>query len=285
MKGAFKMTVQTKTLNNNIEMPELGYGVFRVEQGQELVEAVKTAIKKGYRSIDTAAIYGNEESVGQGVNQAIEEGLVTREELFITSKVWNDGLSYDETIQAYETSLSKLGLDYLDLYLIHWPGDNKYQEPWKALETLYKEKRVRAIGVSNFQVNHLEDLRKNFEITPVINQIEFHPRLTQEEVRTYCKEHNIQVEAWSPLMAGELLDNETIAGIAEKYNKSVAQVILRWDLQHNVITIPKSMNEKRIEANIDLFDFELTSEEMKQLDALNDNARSGPHPDEFDFKM
>ncbi|PFG12163.1 aldo/keto reductase [Bacillus sp. es.036] len=279
------MTVQMKTLNNNIEMPELGYGVFRVEQGQELVEAVKTAIKKGYRSIDTAAIYGNEESVGQGVNQAIEEGLVTREELFITSKVWNDGLSYDETIQAYETSLSKLGLDYLDLYLIHWPGDNKYQEPWKALETLYKEKRVRAIGVSNFQVNHLEDLRKNFEITPVINQIEFHPRLTQEEVRTYCKEHNIQVEAWSPLMAGELLDNETIAGIAEKYNKSVAQVILRWDLQHNVITIPKSMNEKRIEANIDLFDFELTSEEMKQLDGLNDNARSGPHPDEFDFKM
>lgn len=279
------MTVQTKTLNNNIEMPELGYGVFRVEQGQELVEAVKTAIKKGYRSIDTAAIYGNEESVGQGVNQAIEEGLVTRDDLFITSKVWNDGLSYDETIQAYETSLSKLGLDYLDLYLIHWPGDNKYQEPWKALETLYKEKRVRAIGVSNFQVNHLEDLRKNFEITPVINQIEFHPRLTQEEVRTYCKEHNIQVEAWSPLMAGELLDNETIAGIAEKYNKSVAQVILRWDLQHNVITIPKSMNEKRIEANIDLFDFELTSEEMKQLDGLNDNARSGPHPDEFDFKM
>ena len=279
------MTVQTKTLNNNIEMPELGYGVFRVEQGQELVEAVKTAIKKGYRSIDTAAIYGNEESVGQGVNQAMEEGLVTRDELFITSKVWNDGLSYDETIQAYETSLSKLGLDYLDLYLIHWPGDNKYQEPWKALETLYKEKRVRAIGVSNFQVNHLEDLRKNFEITPVINQIEFHPRLTQEEVRMYCKEHNIQVEAWSPLMAGELLDNETIAGIAEKYNKSVAQVILRWDLQHNVITIPKSMNEKRIEANINLFDFELTSEEMKQLDALNDNARSGPHPDEFDFKM
>ncbi|MCA0993760.1 aldo/keto reductase [Guptibacillus hwajinpoensis] len=279
------MTVQTKTLNNNIEMPELGYGVFRVEQGQELVEAVKTAIKKGYRSIDTAAIYGNEESVGQGVNEAIKEGLVTREELFITSKVWNDGLTYDETIEAYETSLSKLGLDYLDLYLIHWPGDNKYQEPWKALETLYKEKRVRAIGVSNFQVNHLEDLCKNFEITPVINQIEFHPRLTQEEVRTYCEEHNIQVEAWSPLMAGELLDNETIAGIAEKYNKSVAQVILRWDLQHNVITIPKSMNDKRIEANIDLFDFELTSEEMKQLDALNDNARSGPHPDEFDFKM
>ncbi len=279
------MSVQTKTLNNNIEMPELGYGVFRVEEGQELVEAVKTAIKKGYRSIDTAAIYGNEESVGRGVNQAIEEGLVTRDELFITSKVWNDGLSYDETIQAYDTSLSKLGLEYLDLYLIHWPGDNKYQEPWKALEALYKEKRVRSIGVSNFQVNHLEDLRKNFEVTPVINQIEFHPRLTQLEVRTYCEEHNIQVEAWSPLMAGELLNNETISGIAEKYNKSVAQVILRWDLQHNVITIPKSMNEKRIEANIDLFDFELTSEEMKQLDALNDNARSGPHPDEFDFKM
>ncbi|MGB8002227.1 MAG: aldo/keto reductase [Anaerobacillus sp.] len=279
------MTVETKTLNNNIEMPALGYGVFRVDEGPELVEAVKTAIKKGYRSIDTAAIYGNEESVGRGVKEAIDEGLVTRDELFITSKVWNAGLSYDETIQAYETSLSKLGLEYLDLYLIHWPGDNKYQEPWKALETLYKEKRVRAIGVSNFQVNHLEDLRENFEITPVINQIEFHPRLTQEEVRTYCKHHNIQVEAWSPLMAGELLGNETIAGIAEKHNKSVAQVILRYDVQHNVITIPKSMNEKRIEANIEIFDFELTSEEMKQLDLLNDNARSGPHPDEFDFKM
>ncbi|KMM36467.1 aldo/keto reductase [Guptibacillus hwajinpoensis] len=279
------MTFQTKTLNNNIEMPELGYGVFRVDEGPELVGAVKTAIKKGYRSIDTAAIYGNEESVGQGVKEAIEEGLVTRDELFITSKVWNAGLSYDETIQAYETSLSKLGLEYLDLYLIHWPGDNKYQEPWKALETLYKEKRVRSIGVSNFHVKHLEDLRNNFEVTPVINQIEFHPRLTQEEVRTYCEQHNIQVEAWSPLMAGELLDNETISSIAEKHNKSVAQVILRWDLQHNVITIPKSMNEKRIEANIDLFDFELTSEEMKQLDALNDNARSGPNPDEFDFKM
>lgn len=277
------MTFQTKTLNNTIEMPELGYGVFRVDEGPELVEAVKTAIKKGYRSIDTAAIYGNEESVGQGVKEAIEEGLVTRDELFITSKVWNAGLSYDETIQAYETSLSKLGLDYLDLYLIHWPGDNKYQEPWKALETLYKEKRVRSIGVSNFHVNHLEDLRNNFEVTPVINQIEFHPRLTQEEVRTYCEQHNIQVEAWSPLMAGELLNNETISGIADKYNKSVAQVILRWDLQHNVITIPKSMNEKRIEANINLFDFELTSEEMKQIDALNDNARSGPNPDEFDF--
>ncbi|MDQ0482126.1 aldo/keto reductase [Guptibacillus hwajinpoensis] len=279
------MTFQTKTLNNNIEMPELGYGVFRVDEGPELVGAVKTAIKKGYRSIDTAAIYGNEESVGQGVKEAIEEGLVTRDELFITSKVWNAGLSYDETIQAYETSLSKLGLEYLDLYLIHWPGDNKYQEPWKALETLYKEKRVRSIGVSNFHVKHLEDLRNNFEVTPVINQIEFHPRLTQEEVRTYCEQHNIQVEAWSPLMAGDLLDNETISSIAEKHNKSVAQVILRWDLQHNVITIPKSMNEKRIEANIDLFDFELTSEEMKQLDALNDNARSGPNPDEFDFKM
>ncbi|MDP4553035.1 aldo/keto reductase [Alkalihalobacillus macyae] len=279
------MTFQTKTLNNTIEMPELGYGVFRVDEGPELVGAVKTAIKKGYRSIDTAAIYGNEESVGQGVKEAIEEGLVTRDELFITSKVWNAGLSYDETIQAYETSLSKLGLEYLDLYLIHWPGDNKYQEPWKALETLYKEKRVRSIGVSNFHVKHLEDLRNNFEVTPVVNQIEFHPRLTQEEVRTYCEQHNIQVEAWSPLMAGELLDNETISSIAEKHNKSVAQVILRWDLQHNVITIPKSMNEKRIEANIDLFDFELTSEEMKQLDALNNNARSGPNPDEFDFKM
>jgi methylglyoxal/glyoxal reductase len=282
-KESIGMNVKSITLNNNIKMPELGYGVFRVDDGPKLARAVQSAIKMGYRSIDTAAIYGNEESVGKGINEAIEAGLVTREELFVTSKVWNDGLSYDETIAAYEESLRKMGLDYLDLYLIHWPGKDKYMESWKALESLYKDGRIKAIGVSNFQVHHLEHLLEGAEITPVINQIEFHPKLIQTEVRDFCRKHNIQVEAWSPLMNAELLSNETIKGIAQSHGKSPAQVILRWDLQHGVITIPKSMTESRIQENISIYDFELTSEQMEQLDALNEDFRSGPDPDEFDF--
>ncbi|MEK4761152.1 aldo/keto reductase [Viridibacillus sp. FSL E2-0187] len=277
------MNLQTTTLNNGIKMPVLGYGVFRVENGAELAEAVKTAIKKGYRSIDTAQIYGNEEMVGQGIKEAIAEGLVTREELFITSKVWNAGLNYEAALAAYDDSLSKMGLDYLDLYLIHWPGHDQYLDAYKALETIYKEGRVRSIGVSNFQVHHLENLLKETEIKPVINQIEFHPRLTQQEVRNYCTEHDIQVEAWSPLMNGELLKDETIQSIAAKHNKTAAQIVLKWDLQHQVVTIPKTMTESRMEENINVFDFELTTEEMAQIDALNENFRCGPNPDEFNF--
>jgi len=277
------MNLQTTTLNNGIKMPVLGYGVFRVENGAELAEAVKTAIKKGYRSIDTAQIYGNEEMVGQGIKEAIAEGLVTREELFITSKVWNAGLNYEAALAAYDDSLAKMGLDYLDLYLIHWPGHDQYLDAYKALETIYKEGRVRSIGVSNFQVHHLENLLKETEIKPVINQIEFHPRLTQQEVRNYCAEHDIQVEAWSPLMNGELLKDETLQSIAAKHNKTAAQIVLKWDLQHQVVTIPKTMTESRMEENINVFDFELTTEEMAQIDALNENFRCGPNPDEFNF--
>ena len=277
------MTIKSITLNNDIEMPEVGYGVFRVEDGPALEQAVQTAIKIGYRSIDTAAIYENEAAVGKGIKSAIEAGLVTREELFVTSKVWNNGLTYDETIAAYEESLEKMGLDYLDLYLIHWPGNDKYMEPWKALESLYKDGRVKSIGVSNFQVNHLVRLLSEADIKPVINQIEFHPKLTQSEVRAFCEKHDIHVEAWSPLMNAELLNNETIKGIADDHNKSAAQVILRWDLQHGVITIPKSMTESRILENIQLYDFTLSEEEMNRLDELNENLRSGPDPDEFNF--
>ncbi|KUP03927.1 glyoxal reductase [Bacillus coahuilensis p1.1.43] len=275
--------VQALTLNNGIEMPEIGYGVFRVEEGSALEDAIVTAIKLGYRSIDTAAIYGNEASVGNGIKKAIEQGLVTREELYVTSKVWNDGLTFDETIAAYEESLEKMGLEYLDLYLIHWPGDNKYLEPWRALESLYKEKRVKSIGVSNFQVHHLEDLRENAEITPVVNQIELHPKLIQEEVRAYCQEHNILVEAWSPLMNAELLSDETVGKIASTHGKSAAQVILRWDLQQGIITIPKSMTPSRMEENISIYDFTLSEEELAQLNALHEGRRIGPNPDEFDF--
>ncbi|UOQ83416.1 aldo/keto reductase [Gracilibacillus salinarum] len=277
------MTV--KMLNNGVEMPEIGYGVFRVEEGEALEDAVKTAIKSGYRSIDTASIYGNERSVGKGIQQAIAEGIVTREELFVTSKVWNDGLSYQDTIAAYEESLAKMGLAYLDLYLIHWPGNQQFLEPWTAFETLYKEGRVKAIGVSNFQVHHLEQLMEEADVTPAVNQIEFHPKLTQQEVRAYCETQGIQVEAWSPLMNAELLTNETIGKIAQAHGKSAAQIILRWDLQHGVVTIPKSMTPSRIKENLEVYEFQLTDLEMQQLDALNENKRSGPDPDQFHFKM
>ncbi|WP_144510324.1 aldo/keto reductase [Bacillus sp. FJAT-22090] len=273
----------TTTLQNGVKMPWLGLGVFQVEEGQELVDAVKTAIKHGYRSIDTAAIYGNESGVGQGIREAIEETGITREELFITSKVWNSDLGYEQTIAAYEESLSKLGLDYLDMYLIHWPVEGKYKDAWRALETLYKEGRVKAIGVSNFHISHLEELMKDAEIKPMINQVETHPRLTQKELLAFCKQHHIQMEAWSPLMQGQLLDNADLQQIANKHGKSVAQIILRWDLQNGIITIPKSTKAHRIAENANVFDFELSIEEMEQIDNLNQHHRVGPDPDNFDF--
>jgi methylglyoxal/glyoxal reductase len=273
----------TTTLHNGVKMPWFGIGVFKVEEGPELVNAVKTAIKHGYRSVDTAAIYGNEEGVGQGIREGIKEAGISREDLFVTSKVWNTDLGYDSTIEAYETSLNKLGLEYLDLYLIHWPVAGKYKDAWRALETLYKEGRVKAIGVSNFQIHHLEDLMKDAEIKPMVNQVEYHPRLTQKELQSFCQEHEIQLEAWSPLMQGQLLDNQVLQEIANKYNKSVAQVILRWDLQNGVVTIPKSTKEHRIVENASVFDFELTEEDMKRIDGLNQNHRVGPDPDNFDF--
>ncbi|AYB40560.1 aldo/keto reductase [Brevibacillus laterosporus] len=273
----------TTTLHNGTKMPWFGIGVFKVEEGSELVSAVKSAIKHGYRSIDTAAIYGNETSVGQAIHEGIQETNLPREDLFVTSKVWNADLGYEATLAAFETSLDKLGLEYLDLYLIHWPVKGKYKEAWRALEKLYKDGRVKAIGVSNFQVHHLEDLMEEAEIKPMINQVEFHPYLTQKELITFCRAHNIQMEAWSPLMQGQLLDNPVLQEIADKHGKTVAQVILRWDLQHGVITIPKSTKEHRIVENASVFDFELTQEEMDRIDALNQNHRVGPDPDNFDF--
>ncbi|WP_283700101.1 aldo/keto reductase [Clostridium perfringens] len=274
----------TITLNNGIEMPRVGLGVFRVENSSELVNAVKVAIKNGYRSIDGAAIYGNEEAMGEGIREGIKEAGISREDLFITSKVWNADLGYESTIAAYEASLKRLDVDYLDLYLIHWPVEGKYKEAWRALEYLYKEGRVKAIGVSNFQVHHLQDLLKDAEIKPVINQIELHPYLSQEKVREFCKENDIQVEAWSPLMAGNgLLENDILKEIAKKYNKTTAQVVLRWDLQNQVITIPKSTNEGRLVENIDIFGFNLSKDDMDRIDSLNKDLRVGPDPDNFDF--
>ncbi|CAN7180255.1 aldo/keto reductase [Paenibacillus sp. LjRoot56] len=271
------------TLHNGITMPWLGLGVFKVEDGPEVVEAVKAAMKIGYRSIDTAAIYGNESSVGQGIREGMAEHGLTRDQLFVTSKVWNADLGYESTIAAYEASLEKLGLDYLDLYLIHWPVQGKYVEAWRALETLYQEGRVKAIGVSNFQIHHLEDLMGTGKIKPMVNQVELHPLLAQTDIHNFCKEHGIQLEAWSPLMQGQLLDNPTLKALAERHGKSIAQVILRWDLQRGIVTIPKSTKDHRILENGSIFDFELTNEDMAAINSMNQNLRVGPDPDNFDF--
>ncbi|MCE4148836.1 aldo/keto reductase [Bacillus velezensis] len=271
------------TLHNGVEMPWFGIGVFKVEEGAELVNAVKTALVHGYRSVDTAAIYGNEEGVGEGIRQGLQEAGLKREDIFVTSKVWNADLGYEETLKAFDTSLEKLGLDYLDLYLIHWPVEGKYIDAWRALETLYRDGRIKAIGVSNFQIHHLKHLMKETEIKPMINQVEYHPRLTQKELLAFCTEQGIQLEAWSPLMQGQLLDHPVLQEIAEKYGKSAAQVILRWDLQNGVITIPKSTKKHRIEENANVYDFELSADDMKRIDDLNENLRVGPDPDNFDF--
>jgi diketogulonate reductase-like aldo/keto reductase len=269
----------TTTLHNGVKMPWVGLGVFKVTEGEEVVQSVKAAIKNGYISIDTAAIYKNEEGVGQ----AIKESGVPREELFITTKLWNADQGYESTLEAFETSMNKLGLEYLDLYLIHWPGKDKYKETWRAFEKLYKEGRVRAIGVSNFLVHHLEDLMSTAEIKPMVNQVEFHPHLTQKELLAFCEKEGIQLEAWSPLKQGQLLNEPVLEDIAHKYSKSVAQVILRWDLQHGVVTIPKSIKEHRIIENANIFDFELSVEDMEKIDGLNQDSRAGSHPDTMSF--
>jgi diketogulonate reductase-like aldo/keto reductase len=269
----------TVKLHNGVEMPWFGLGVFKVKEGSEVIDSVKAAIKNGYISIDTAAVYKNEEGVGQG----IKESEVPREQLFITSKVWNADQGYESTLKAFDTSLEKLGLDYLDLYLIHWPVKGKYVETWKALEKLYKDGRVKAIGVSNHHVHHLKDILAEAEIKPMVNQVEYHPHLTQKELHEFCKSEGIQLEAWSPLKQGELLTEPVIAEIGQKYQKSAAQVILRWDLQNEVVTIPKSIKEHRIIENASIFDFELSSEDMERINSLNKNERIGSDPDNFNF--
>lgn len=264
-------------LNNGVKMPWLGLGVYKAKEGEEVEQAVKSAINAGYRSIDTATLYQNE----VGVGKAVRDSEISRKDLFITTKVWNDDQGYDSTLKAFENSLKKLDLDYIDLYLIHWPVTGKYKETWKALERIYEEGLVRAIGVSNFNIHHLQNLMVDSNIKPTVNQVEFHPRLTQVELRRFCKAENIQVEAWRPLTRGKIFDHPTIVGLAEKYSKTPAQVILRWDLQHEVVTIPKSVHEHRIKENADIFDFEIMPDEMAQIDNLNANERFGPDPDTF----
>jgi len=267
------------TLNNGVQMPWLGLGVFKAKEGEEVVQAVKAAIRAGYRSIDTASAYRNEEGVGQGVREALQENGLQREDVFITSKVWNSDQGFETTLKSFDDSLKRLGLDYLDLFLVHWPVKGKYKETYRALEKVYAEGKVRAIGVSNFQIHHLEDLLSDAKVVPAVNQVEFHPYLTQKELLRYCTEKGIQLEAWSPLGQGHLLEHELLKGIASKYGKTVAQIILRWDVQLGVVTIPKSIREARIIENADIFDFELSAEEMQAIDGLNRNQRFGSDPD------
>ncbi|MGA4720906.1 aldo/keto reductase [Fictibacillus nanhaiensis] len=266
-------------LHNGVQMPWIGLGVYKAEDGDEVIQSIKWALDAGYRSIDTASLYDNE----TGVGQAIAESNVPREEIFITTKVWNTDQGYERTLAAFDASLERLGLDYVDLYLIHWPVPGKYNETWKALEKIYNEGRTKAIGVSNFKEHHLEDLMREAEIKPMVNQVEYHPRLSQEKLLAFCKEQGIQLEAWRPLLKGEIFEEPTLVELADKYNKSVAQIILRWDLQNGVVTIPKSVTQHRIEENIELFDFELSNEDMTRISVLNQDKRNGADPDDPEF--
>jgi diketogulonate reductase-like aldo/keto reductase len=265
------------TLSNGKKMPWLGFGVFKMEDGTEVESAVRWALEAGYRSIDTASIYGNE----RGVGRAIKQSGISREAIFLTTKVWNSDQGYDATLSAFEESLKRLNTDYVDLYLIHWPVPNIYGETWKALERIYQYGRAKAIGVSNFLIHHLHALRNQCEIFPMVNQVEFHPFLVQPELLRFCMHNNIQLEAWSPLTRGRLLDNTVIEEIAARYNKTPAQVVLRWDIQHGVVTIPKSVQRERIIENAQIFDFELSEVDMDRLDRLDEGRRLGPDPDTF----
>jgi diketogulonate reductase-like aldo/keto reductase len=268
----------TVELLNGIEMPQLGLGVWRAKDGQETENAVLTALAAGYRSIDTASMYGNEQAVGR----AIRASGVPREQVFVTTKVWNNEQGYDNTLKAFRDSLDRLEMDYADLYLVHWPVVEKYKETYRALEELYDQGVIRAIGVSNFEIHHLEDLMGSCRIKPMVNQVEFHPLLTQKKLLAFSRKEGIQLESWRPLMQGRL-DLPLIQELSAKYGKTPAQIVLRWHLQLGVVTIPKSVQEHRIRENGDLFDFQLEPEDMNRIDALNQNQRFGADPNHINF--
>jgi diketogulonate reductase-like aldo/keto reductase len=254
-------------LNNGVEIPYLGLGVYQSPPGEITLRAVKYALKIGYRQIDTAELYGNEKDVGR----ALRESGIRREDVFITTKVWNSHQGYDSTLYACEGSLGRLGLSYVDLYLIHWPVQGLGDETWRAMIKLLHQGKARAIGVSNYSIRELNELLEKSDIVPAVNQVEFHPFLYQEELLRFCKNNNIQLEAYSPLTRGKRLNHPKILELAKKYNKTPAQVLIRWSLQHNVIVIPKSIHEARIKENSQVFDFQLEPKDMKLLDSLNEN--------------
>lgn len=274
-------------MNNGLEIPSVGLGTWQTPNGDTAIEAVKCALSDGYRHIDAAAVYANEESVGRG----IAESGIPRSQIFVTSKVWNTNRGYDATLRAFDKTSKDLGLDYLDLYLVHWPASpNQFpnwkeinRDTWRAMERLHKEGRVKSIGVSNFMPHHLEALILKAEFMPAVDQIEHHPGFMQHETVKYCKEHDILVEAWSPLGTGRLLDNTTLREIAERYGKSVAQICIRWCLQHHVLPLPKSITPARILQNIEVYDFKISPADMAIIDAMPYCGGSGLDPDKIDF--
>ncbi|UUV34276.1 aldo/keto reductase [Amycolatopsis roodepoortensis] len=279
MKGTQVTDIPTVKLNNGVEMPQLGFGVFQVPD-EETTAAVKAALDAGYRSIDTAAVYGNE----AGVGKALAEAGIPRDELFITTKLWNSEQGYDATLKAFDVSMAKLGLEKLDLYLIHWPTPERdlYRDTWKAFEKLYADGRVRAIGVSNFQPAHLERLLDAGSVTPAVNQVEVHPYLQQAAVREFDAKHGIATEAWSPLAkGGTLLGEDAITALAAKHGRTPAQIVLRWHLQLGNVVIPKSVTPSRIKENLDVFGFTLSEEDIAALSVLDRGERTGPDPDTF----
>ncbi len=269
----------TRNMHNGTKIPAIGLGVYKAEPGEEVYQAVKSALEIGYRHIDTASLYANEEDVGQ----AIKDSGIPREEIFVTTKVWNDEQGYEDTKKAFDRSLKRLQMDYVDLYLVHWPVPGKFVETYRALEDIYEEGRAKAIGVSNFMPHHLIELMKHAKIKPMINQIELHPELQQDETRKYCTENDILVEAWAPLGKARYFDNPVLQELAAKHSKTPAQIIIRWQYQTEIITIPKSVHKNRQEENVNIFYFELSNEDLDKMATINKEKRIGPHPDEFDY--
>lgn len=273
-------------LNNGVKIPCVGFGVYKIENGIDAVNTIKTALDVGYRHIDTAMFYGNEESVGK----AIKESCINRDEIFVCDKLWNSDQGYDSTLKAFETSLKKLDTEYIDLYLIHWPRPKSTKdwkelnkETWRAMEKLYNEGKIKAIGVSNFHKEHLEALIENSTVMPMVNQIECHPQLAQNDLVKFCQDNNIVVEAWGPLMRGKIFEFDLLNDLAKKYKKDTSQIVLRWHLQRGIIPLPKSSTPSRIKSNFEIFDFKLSDEDMTKISTLNKEERIGPHPDKIDF--
>jgi 2,5-diketo-D-gluconate reductase A len=269
------------TLNNGQSIPQLGFGVFQIEP-KDTVEAVSTALKAGYRHIDTAEMYGNEKEVGE----AVAKSGLDRTDVFVTSKLGNGAHRPDDARRAFDASLEALGFDYVDLFLIHWPLPTKYDgdfvSTWRTLEEFYRAGRARSIGVSNFQPHHLRRLHQETEVPPAVDQIEVHPYLTQDDVRGFCAEHGIAVEAWSPIGQGMVLNDPVIGSIAKRVGKTPAQVVLRWHIERGDIIFPKSVTQSRVKENFDIFDFELSGGDVAEISALNKDQRTGPDPDKFD---
>lgn len=265
------------TLSNGIQIPALGFGTWQVK-GEDCYNAVTEALKVGYRHIDTAWIYRNEKEVGR----ALEDSGIKREELFITTKCWNDHRGYEKTMKAFDESCANLKLDYLDLYLLHWPKDLD-KDSWRALEELYELGKIRAIGVSNYHQHHLEDLYTTARIKPMVDQIEFHPKLTQDALREFLVNENIQMESYSPLMRGGIVDIPLLQELSSKYKKSISQIVLRWNIQKKIVVLPKSVTPSRIKENFEIFNFNLDIDDIKAIDSLNENFRTGADPDNFDF--